>query len=516
MSIILSAQQQAVVDAVAHGEGNILVIARAGTGKTFTIRQARKHMVGDVAVCAYNKKIAAEVDSKLREDGNPADVGTFHSFGFKAIRKAFPRVKVEGKGRGCAGFYKFDAIADRLEVSKWMRGFVAKAMDLAMQSGFGVVAPLNDPASWLAMVERHDLLGELVDKNGRLPPGVDADQAVKTGCRLAAKAITLGLDMVPEVISYADMLYAPLALNMRMQQFPWVCTDEGQDTNPIRREMARRMVAPGGRMLWVGDDRQSIYGFTGADNDALQQIGEQFNCTILALTETRRCGKAIVELAKALVPDYSAHESNPDGIVRFIGEREFDTKEVLVPGEDAIICRNTAPLVRCAYSLIGRGVSAYVEGKSIGKGLLALLKKAARNARTVLDALDMLRDYSDAQGQRLRDAGQDAKAEALEDQIDCLLAIAATCPDHAPLDVLAADIDDLFQELPETGKPNAVVLLTAHRSKGLEFERVYGWGVSKFMPSRRAKQDWQKAQEANLEYVLKTRAIREYVQVDVS
>ncbi len=39
MSIILSAQQQAVVDAVAHGDGNILVVARAGTGKTFTIRE---------------------------------------------------------------------------------------------------------------------------------------------------------------------------------------------------------------------------------------------------------------------------------------------------------------------------------------------------------------------------------------------------------------------------------------------------------------------------------------------
>lgn len=512
--ITLSPQQSATVDAVAIGRGNVLVKARAGTGKTFTIRQARRHMAGDVAICAYNKKIAKEIDTKLREDGLPADVGTFHSFGFKALRRAFPGIKVEGKKRGCAGFYKFDVIAEKLEVSKWMRGFVQRAMDLAMQSGFGVGVPLNDPALWLAMVDHHDLVAELADRDGKLPEGVNEMEAIKTGCRLAAKAVRMGLDMVNEVVSYADMLYAPLALNIRMRQYPWVCVDEAQDTNPVRREMARRMLAPGGRMLWVGDDRQAIYGFTGADNDALDQIAQEFGCAVFPLTQTRRCAKAIVAMVQALVPDYEAHESNSDGVVRSIRQADF-TAEKMVPGEDAIICRNTAPLIRCAYDLIGRGVSAYVEGKSIGKGLLELLRKGAHGARNVADAIDRLKNYSEKQGDRMRKAGKDSAAEDLAEQVECLIAISSTCPDNAPVETLAADIDDLFQEMPETGKPNAVVLLTAHRSKGLEFKRVFGWGVTTWMPSRRAKQDWQRQQEANLEYVLKTRAIEEYVDVEV-
>jgi superfamily I DNA/RNA helicase len=59
-------------------------------------------------------------------------------------------------------------------------------------------------------------------------------------------------------------------------------------------------------------------------------------------------------------------------------------------------------------------------------------------------------------------------------------------------------------------------LITVHRSKGLEFDRVFGWGVNKYMPSPYAKQEWQQVQERNLEYVLKTRAINHYFDVTVA
>ncbi len=58
-------------------------------------------------------------------------------------------------------------------------------------------------------------------------------------------------------------------------------------------------------------------------------------------------------------------------------------------------------------------------------------------------------------------------------------------------------------------------LLTAHRAKGLEFPRVFLWGRNAFMPSKYARQDWQKKQELNLEYVALTRAMRTLVDVSV-
>ena len=164
-AVVLSEQQLAIVRHVESGRGNLLVIARAGTGKTFLIRQCLPVMRGKIAIAAYNNKIAAELSEKVREDGNRADVATFHSFGYRAIRRALPKAKIEGDGARNAGFKKFDRIADELEIAPYLRGFVRTAMSLAMQGGFGVLVPLNDPSEWLAMVAHHDIDRELADDN---------------------------------------------------------------------------------------------------------------------------------------------------------------------------------------------------------------------------------------------------------------------------------------------------------------------------------------------------------------
>ena len=66
---------------------------------TTTLLAAIHLLRGQVAVMAYNKKIADEIGSKLNARGidwQKAQAGTVHSVGFKAYRKAFPGVKVEG------------------------------------------------------------------------------------------------------------------------------------------------------------------------------------------------------------------------------------------------------------------------------------------------------------------------------------------------------------------------------------------------------------------------------------
>ena len=94
------------------------------------------------------------------------------------------------------------------------------------------------------------------------------------------------------------------------------------------------------------------------------------------MTTTFRCAKAVVDLAKAIVPDFRAADTNALGLVRAVSSEAFDKEEVprLLPS-DAIICRNTKPLVQMAYKLLGRGVACHVEGKDIGKDLLKLIDR---------------------------------------------------------------------------------------------------------------------------------------------
>jgi hypothetical protein len=76
-----SGQQTAIFDWFENGEGNLVVRARAGTGKTTTILEAITYAPEQtILLAAFNKKIAEELKSKLK---NPrAEAKTLHSLGF--------------------------------------------------------------------------------------------------------------------------------------------------------------------------------------------------------------------------------------------------------------------------------------------------------------------------------------------------------------------------------------------------------------------------------------------------
>src|SRR4051812_27974484 len=97
-----SAQQAAVLDWVSRGRGSAFVEAVAGAGKTTTLIEVLKLTKGSVAFAAYNKKIADEIKEKVEPLGlgNRVRVGTFHSFGYAAIRKVYsPKVDDKLKQR---------------------------------------------------------------------------------------------------------------------------------------------------------------------------------------------------------------------------------------------------------------------------------------------------------------------------------------------------------------------------------------------------------------------------------
>jgi superfamily I DNA/RNA helicase len=324
----------------------------------------------------------------------------------------------------------------------------------------------------------------------------------------------MGIQMAHEVISFDDMIYIPLVMNLRFSTYNWVCVDEAQDSNWCRRQMALRMVAPGGRLFFVGDDMQAIFGFTGADNDSLDQIKKEFRCTVFPMTVTRRCCKAVVTLAQTIVPDFKAHEGNKEGSTTEITEEDFDNM-TLVSGEDAIICRNTAPLVKAAYKLIAKGVAAHVEGKEIGRDLIALLDRW-KSIKTIVALKDKLNEYLEREVQKMMAAKKEMAADALADKVETIFTIMETLPSNATVETLRQDIQDLFADTPAGTRPATVSLMTAHRSKGREFKRVFGWGVAAYFPSRFAKQAWQIEQEDNLQYVLYTRAMDSYIDVVVA
>jgi superfamily I DNA/RNA helicase len=484
--------------------GSLRVDAVAGSGKTTTMVELVKRLsaagVRSIACAMFNKSAADHFGAKVGALQG-VSVKTFHAFGYGAWGRQVGYDHLEQPDTN-----KTKRILAQTEVPEHFHEFVVKAVSLAKQRALGVLHPAEDVSAWYDIVAHF----ELEDTLGGWP----TDEAIKFAQKTLATSNALCLPDGDRkgLIDFDDMIYAPLVHNARVWQNDVVIIDEAQDTNPARRALARKMLKAGGRLVAVGDPHQAIYGFTGADADSLDLIQKEFNCTRLPLTVSYRCPKAVVRHAQQVVSHIEAAPNAPEGAVEFLSATGF---LALTPGKaDAILCRNTAPLVDLAYGYIRRGVPCHVEGRDIGAGLLALATRWRIKSLSVLET--KLEDHRTKQVSKLMTQGKELAAETLNDKIDTLLLIMRSLPVGSTTQDLRAAIEKLFETTPEGKAAQSLTLCTAHRSKGREWPTVYLYGRNKYMPSAYARQDWQAEQEQNLIYVAVTRAMERLVEVAVA
>lgn len=332
---------------------HLIVQARAGTGKTTTLIGGIKVMMGidpgitpspqqqavwdcmalskgvkSICFVAFNKSIAEELKRRVPVG---CEAMTMHGMGFKAVTRAFPKVRVNE--------HRVDDIIASLlnrdirDIRRESPVFVSATKQLVNLCKMNLSE--TDVESLNELVDHYDIEFEGTDK---------------------AKVF----DMVPKVlercrdvqrdgcIDFSDMIWLPVALNLPVYKYGVVLVDEAQDLSKVQQELAKRA---GQRLILCGDPSQAIYGFAGADSESMKRMGEELEgpknadcpdcqfgrlrkngfpcprcrttgrigtgCIILPLTVTRRCGKAIVIEAKKYVSDFEAHESCPEGKVTY-------------------------------------------------------------------------------------------------------------------------------------------------------------------------------------------------------
>lgn len=500
----LTAQQSAFVSTLLNTSSNVALVARAGCGKTSTILAATVELVKkfprcEIAIVCYGNTIAKEIGEKVAKlglDWKQVNTSTTHSLGMGLCKFAF---RLEPKRDINAN--KVRDIITRLreegdEACDYYGAQIGKLVSLAKGDGFGFFGDkqIGDRSAWYALADHYDVNG--FDDTTDMDAVIDAAQ----------KVYRISLNDT-KTIDFDDMVLFPLIKNLSVK-FPKdiIFVDEAQDTSPARQALIRKFLKPRtGRIVLVGDDRQAIMGFSGADVDALPNMIRDFSAVALPLSMTWRCPKAVVREAQRLVPDIEAAESAIEGsVVRMAGVPE-DLK-----AGDAVLCRNTAPLIVMAYSLIRKGIACKVEGRAIGEGLSNLAKRWKVKSVDVL--LQRLETYREREISKAMAKGNDAKVEEVEDRVATLVEICNACiaQNKTTVQDVLAFIDNLFAD----GATNVVVMATYHRSKGREWERVILFQNSARCPSKAAKQPWQLQQEYNLEYVAITRAQRELIYAE--
>lgn len=505
MTFTPSTAQARYFDWIANEQGNAVIEAVAGAGKTTTLIHGLDFMQGRVFLGAYNSKMAKEL--RERTAGRQGVfASTFHGAGFKQLRYTFKHDYAEGSitDKKCANLAAA-VVVQRDDLTELALAIPA-IVSMAKQRAFGVegVGPAaEDNAAWEEMISHFGL-----DEN--LPDNARMDQVIAF-----ARVVLQRSNLITDLIDFDDMVYLPLVKNLRMLKHEFVLIDEAQDTNPARRALAARMLNPetelaaGGRLVAVGDPHQAIYGFTGADNDSLDIIRREFNAVSLPLTVSYRCPKAVVAEAQKYVAHIEAHEDAPEGEVAYL---EYDRLLKAVNPGDAVVCRFNKYLVSTCFAMIRAGISAKIEGRAVGQGLLQLATKW-KSIKT-LDGLESkLLNWQPTQIAKLLQAQKERQADELNDKIETLMVLIARARDlgHSRVDDLAGVIANLFADNIDSSK--MVTLCSSHRSKGLEWDTVFLLGRDELMPSPFARQEWQMDQEINLIYVSITRAKKTLVHV---
>jgi len=502
-----SKEQVDFLNWIKDGQGSCILEAVAGSGKTSSLILALPLMAGSVFLGAFNRDIANELKQRIP----PADqwrinASTMHSAGLGAIKRSGRKPRTEpGKMR----FILKDRIlggADYMDPRVQGSSQIIKLTGLAKQHGFDVTShgterfpKSDDEQAWFDLADHFDIESDLPE-----------NLSMTTVIHLCRQLLRMSVE-TEAMIDFDDMLYLPLLHNYSFQPYDWVLLDEAQDTNVVRREMAFRMLSSKGRMVAVGDPHQAIYGFTGADAHALDNIRRRANAVTLPLSVSWRCAKSVVEHARRVVSHINPAPNAPEGEVSRV---EFDEYFIdrLRPG-DALLCRLNRPNVATAIACLRADKPARIVGRDLGQRLLAHARKAAPDKPRLVDLAPAVETYAEAECRRLADRGKEASIPFFEDEIEALQLLIDKClQDGKPhYDDLESFCNFLF--IDPNSQANAIVFSSVHKSKGLEWDRVYLLGRDSYMPFFMASQPWELEQEQNLIYVAITRAKRELIEV---
>jgi DNA helicase-2/ATP-dependent DNA helicase PcrA len=497
-----SPQQAAFIHEARTGTSSIVLIAVAGAGKTTTILEAADGMRGNTIILAYNKKIADEIKAKLKKRGvdwKKAEAATTHSIGLRNYKRAVPGVLVRGDkvGNICAAMCESGEIPATLVMHT---SVICHLVSLAKANAVGVEGQgsIEDHSIWEDIVDHFDLFDEE-------PLQKKAEDLIETAITLLKKS-----NAERQVIDFDDMIYLPLYYQINFFQYDNVVMDEAQDANICRKLLADALLKESGRFFGVGDPRQAIYGFTGADNESMENLKSWFDCKEMPLTVTYRCPKNIVKFAQTWVDHIQAHESAPQGEVSMMTFEDFMVKRELHTGDSAILCRNTRPLVTAAFALIRQNIPCRIEGRNIGESLIKLATRW-KSITTIPELEDKLEEWLDLETQRWIAKKKMARVQEAEDKVETLKVVMEACLErkqHLITDVVAY-INAIFAD----NVTGILTLSTIHKSKGREWKTVLWLDRFTTCPSKYASQPWEREQEDNLCYVAATRSMNALVDL---
>ncbi len=557
---ILTQLNPAQQEAVAFGEGPLLILAGAGSGKTraLTFRtayliQEKKIAPENILLLTFTNRAADEMKERLKKllghSGNILPfAGTFHSFCARLLRK-------EGQVLGIPLNYSIYDKADQLETIK-----------LAMIKA-DVSAQEFKPASILTTISQA--------KNELISATEYPQYARGHFQETVARAYLAYQKMLKEyqALDFDDLLFETVKLFQKekpvlqkyQNRFQYILIDEYQDTNQAQYALTKLLANKWRNLCAVGDAAQAIYAFRGANYRNLMSLKNDFpDLTIINLEQNYRSTQNILQAANEVIKKNTRHPILKLWTKNKVGEKliiyeagneleeaQFIVNTIVSQGGDysdyVVLYRTNAQSrvieeaflhASLPYSLVGgtrfyerkeikdclaylrllanpKDMASYKRIQKLGKRRMKKFMKFAEKSDqekyqeklTTLEILDKVLEatnYLDLYDKK------DEKDLVRLENIKELRSVATEFPklDSFLENVALVQQEYLPQQPVKNKKKNAVTLMTTHAAKGTEFPVVFMVGMEESLfPHSRSMMDKEELEEERrLCYVGMTRA----------
>ncbi|NJK42916.1 MAG: UvrD-helicase domain-containing protein [Pleurocapsa sp. SU_196_0] len=358
--------------------GTLQINAVAGSGKTTTLIKLLELLEGrdraNTLMCAFNTTIRDALKARAPKG---VRVMTIHGLGMQVLGQHFSRRRNAEE--------RSELEQDRQKYAKLLRDQLAPNWTLEAVERAAVcdaVLELTDLCRLTVTnpLDRRALRDVAITYGMNLPTHLEA-LVLESVALLLHLGRTMAQDALESggatSIDFVDMLWLPLVFDLSPRHpFDVVFVNEAQDLSKAQLELVLRVPSPRARRVFVGDRRQAIYGFAGADHRSFDAIADRTRALRLPLSVSYRCPKRVITLAQVIVPELEAAPDAPQGVVREVSEAEF--LESVSP-DDLVLCRVNAPLIDAALHLLRTGRSATVRGNEIPRKLVAISKQVLQS-----------------------------------------------------------------------------------------------------------------------------------------
>ncbi|MGH2735449.1 MAG: ATP-dependent helicase, partial [Actinomycetota bacterium] len=501
--------------------GPVCILAGAGSGKTTTITRRIAHQVASGAVEAgailavtVTDKAAGEMRDRLGALGvERVSARTFHSAALAQLHN----LAADAPGR----ILPSKAVALRQIGNSLPRPYKFR--------------PAGDLATEIEWAKNRRLTpdGYLDAVGGHAPP-IPPDLMQRVFARYEAGKRKRELVDFEDILELTIRMYEQdeYALERFTARYQAFTVDEYQDVNLLQQSLLECWLAGRDDVCVVGDDYQSIYGFTGASPEYLLGFPARFaHAKVVKLETNYRSTPEVLELANRLVPRLggrakvlrAAHPTGPRPEVRPFASTESECEFLVdrikkLNAEHGVAFEDMAILYRANFrsedyeeALAAAHVPFQVRGGNF------LSRPGARRAlghlggRRATDVAARVRVAALKEGWL---EGEEVDSIALGEQettrqndLARLVRLADEFDDG--VGTAGQFLDDLRERFTSEGGGRGVNLLTLHRAKGLEFEAVFLVRLEEGeLPFKRAKSDEAVTEERRLLYVGLTRAKR--------